>query len=133
MCTLVALHRCTPDAFLWIAANRDEYADRPSDGPALRKGRNGLLVAPLDRRAGGTWWGVSAQGVFAALTNRPTRELDATRRSRGRARRSATANPARGGPWRARRACSRSQRRTAGATVITDDNMASEWAHPGPH
>ena len=83
MCTLVALHRCTPDAFLWIAANRDEYADRPADGPALRKGRNGLLVAPLDRRAGGTWWGVSAQGVFAALTNRPTRELDATRRSRG--------------------------------------------------
>ncbi len=25
------------------------------------------------------------------------------------------------------------ERRTAGATVITDDNMASEWAHPGPH
>jgi len=83
MCTLVALHRCTPGAFLWIAANRDEYAERPSDGPALRKGRNGFLVAPLDRRAGGTWWGVNAQGVFAALTNRPGRDLDPTRRSRG--------------------------------------------------
>jgi hypothetical protein len=61
MCTLVALHRCTPGAFLWIAANRDEYVDRPSDGPALREGRSGAVVAPLDRRAGGTWWGVNAQ------------------------------------------------------------------------
>jgi len=83
MCTLVALHRCTPGAFLWIAANRDEYLDRASEGPALRHGRAGAIVAPLDRRAGGTWWGVNADGVFAALTNRPTRELDATRRSRG--------------------------------------------------
>lgn len=83
MCTLVALHRSTPGAFLWIAANRDEYVDRPADGPALRDGRTGPVVAPLDRRAGGTWWGVNARGVFAALTNRPTRELDRARRSRG--------------------------------------------------
>ena len=27
------------------------------------------MVAPLDRRAGGTWLGVGAHGVFAALTN----------------------------------------------------------------
>jgi len=83
MCTLVALHRCTPGAFLWIAANRDEYVDRPAAGPALREGRMGPVVAPLDLRAGGTWWGVSAHGVFAALTNRPTRDLDPARRSRG--------------------------------------------------
>jgi len=83
MCTLVALHRCTPDAFLWIAANRDEYLDRAAEGPSLRAGRNGPVIAPLDRRAGGTWWGVNAHGVFAAITNRPTRALDATRRSRG--------------------------------------------------
>jgi uncharacterized protein with NRDE domain len=83
MCTLVALHRCTPDAFLWIAANRDEYLDRPADGPSLRAGRSGPVIAPLDRRAGGTWWGVNPHGVFAAITNRPTRELDPARRSRG--------------------------------------------------
>lgn len=83
MCTLVALHRCAPDAFLWIAANRDEYLDRPADGPALRSARGVDVVAPLDRRAGGTWWGVNAHGVFAALTNRPTSAPDATRRSRG--------------------------------------------------
>jgi len=83
MCTLVALHRCTPDASLWIAANRDEYLDRPAEGPALRAGRTGALVAPLDRRAGGTWWGLNANGVFAAITNRPTADLDPSRRSRG--------------------------------------------------
>lgn len=83
MCTLVALHRCAPGAHLWVAANRDEYLDRPAEGPALRGGRNGPIVAPLDRRAGGTWWGLNADGVFAAVTNRPTAALDPTRRSRG--------------------------------------------------
>ena len=83
MCTLVALHRCTRDASLWVAANRDEYLDRPAEGPALREGSTGLVVAPLDRRAGGTWWGLNAHGVFAAITNRPTAALDPSRRSRG--------------------------------------------------
>ena len=36
MCTLIALHRCYPDASLVVAANRDEYLDRPAEGPALR-------------------------------------------------------------------------------------------------
>jgi uncharacterized protein with NRDE domain len=83
MCTLVALHRCAPGAHLWVAANRDEFLERPAEGPALRAGRNGPIVAPLDRRAGGTWWGLSARGVFAAVTNRPTAHPDPARRSRG--------------------------------------------------
>lgn len=83
MCTLVALHRCAPDAFLWVAANRDEYLDRAAEGPAPRRVHGVDVVAPLDRRAGGTWWGVNEHGVFAALTNRPTASLDAARRSRG--------------------------------------------------
>jgi uncharacterized protein with NRDE domain len=83
MCTLVALHRCAPGASLWVAANRDEYLERPAEGPALREGRSGPVVAPLDRRAGGTWWGLNAHGVFAAITNRPTAQLDPARRSRG--------------------------------------------------
>jgi uncharacterized protein with NRDE domain len=83
MCTLVALHGCAPGAHLWVAANRDEYLERPAEGPALRAGRNGPIVAPLDRRAGGTWWGLNATGVFAAVTNRPNAQPDPTRRSRG--------------------------------------------------
>lgn len=83
MCTLVALHRCTPGADLWIAANRDEYLERPAEGPALRDGRAGPIVAPLDRRAGGTWWGLNGAGLFAAVTNRPAAAPDPARRSRG--------------------------------------------------
>jgi uncharacterized protein with NRDE domain len=41
------------------------------------------MVSPLDIRAGGTWLGLNAEGVFAAVTNRRTQQPDATRRSRG--------------------------------------------------
>jgi uncharacterized protein with NRDE domain len=82
MCTLIALHRCIPGAPLVVAANRDEY-DRPSQAPAMREIRQRILVAPLDARAGGTWLGVNAQGVFAAITNRRADAPDPGRRSRG--------------------------------------------------
>jgi uncharacterized protein with NRDE domain len=83
MCTLIALHRPDPRFPLVIAANRDEYLDRPAAGPAVRTSSNRQILAPLDLRAGGTWLGVSDLGVFAALTNRPCPEPDRSRRSRG--------------------------------------------------
>jgi uncharacterized protein with NRDE domain len=83
MCTLIALHRCIPEAPLVVAANRDEFLDRPSEGPALRQGVHRRILAPADKRAGGTWLGVSERGVFAALTNRRCPDPDPTRRSRG--------------------------------------------------
>src|SRR5262249_10657645 len=82
-CTLIALHHCIDRAPLVIAANRDEFLDRPAEGPALREIAGGRIVAPRDVRAGGTWLGVNALGVFAALTNRRTSEPDPVRRSRG--------------------------------------------------
>lgn len=83
MCTLIALHRCVPGAPLVVAANRDEYFDRPARPPALRQGPGGPLAAPLDQRAGGTWLGLNPDGLFAGLTNRPCPRPDAARRSRG--------------------------------------------------
>jgi uncharacterized protein with NRDE domain len=90
---LVVLHRCDPDAPLVLAANRDEYLDRPAEGLALRDVPSGgeagrrasgpAVLCPRDLRAGGTWHGLSERGLFAALTNRPTRRRDDTRRSRG--------------------------------------------------
>ena len=75
MCTLIVLHRCVPGRPLVVAANRDEFLDRPAEEPALRSSRTGPIVAPLDLEAGGTWVGVSARGVFAGLTNlRPAPE-----------------------------------------------------------
>jgi len=83
MCTLILLHRCVEGAPLIVAANRDEYLDRPSAPPALRRGPGFGFVAPEDLRAGGTWLGVNAAGVFAGLTNRPAASPDPGRRSRG--------------------------------------------------
>jgi len=83
MCTLIALHRCTPGAPLVVAANRDEFADRPALGPALRETEHGFVLAPLDAQAGGTWLGVNPAGMFAAITNRRSDAPDPRRRSRG--------------------------------------------------
>jgi uncharacterized protein with NRDE domain len=83
MCTLIALHRCVDGAPLVLAANRDEYFERPAEGPALRETPFGSIAAPRDARAGGTWLGLNAAGVFAAVTNRRCEEPDPERRSRG--------------------------------------------------
>ena len=45
MCTLIALHSCVDRVGLIVAANRDEYFDRPSEGPALRTIESGPIVA----------------------------------------------------------------------------------------
>ncbi len=83
MCTLIVLHRCFADAELLVAANRDEYLERPAEGPQLRSWQGRTVLAPRDARAGGTWLGLNDAGVFAALTNRPNPEPDPARRSRG--------------------------------------------------
>jgi uncharacterized protein with NRDE domain len=83
MCTLIALHRVFPGAALVVAANRDEFFERPAEGPALRPGPEGPVVAPTDTRAGGTWLGINGAGVFAAVTNVSCDDPDPGRRSRG--------------------------------------------------
>ena len=68
-----------------VAANRDEFHDRPTEGPTLRNASQSRrrMVAPRDLRAGGTWLGVNDVGVFAAVTNRRCQRPDPARRSRG--------------------------------------------------
>lgn len=83
MCTLIAFHRPDSQTQLVIAANRDEYLDRPAAGPSVYAVGGVQLLTPRDLRAGGTWLGVSEAGLFAALTNRPCPALDPGRRSRG--------------------------------------------------
>jgi len=83
MCTLIALHRPYRDVRLVVAANRDEYLDRPSAGPALLEHGGQRMLAPRDLRAGGSWLGLNTHGVFAALTNRPNPSPDGSLRSRG--------------------------------------------------
>ena len=83
MCTLIVLHRSVPGSPLVVAANRDEFLERPAEPPSLRETVTGKFVAPRDCRAGGTWLGVNAAGLFVGITNRPGPQLDPGRRSRG--------------------------------------------------
>jgi uncharacterized protein with NRDE domain len=87
MCTLAVAFRTDRRWPLLVAANRDERLGRPASGWALRDGPGAIrTAAPADLLAGGTWMGVSARGVFAALTNyhAPLEWYpDAERRSRG--------------------------------------------------
>jgi len=71
MCTLALFREVSPGYPLVIAANRDEYLDRPALPPALLAEPAGV-VAGKDLEAGGTWLGcrVSAGMLVAGLLNR---------------------------------------------------------------
>ncbi len=87
MCTLAVAFQTDRRWPLVVAANRDERVGRAAEGWALREPASGpRYAAPRDLLAGGTWMGVSARGVFAALTNHHASSggfPDARRRSRG--------------------------------------------------
>jgi uncharacterized protein with NRDE domain len=57
-----------PDYAFVLAANRDEFYDRPT-APAQFWDDAPHVLAGRDRRAGGTWMGVARDGRWAALTN----------------------------------------------------------------
>ncbi|WP_426956344.1 NRDE family protein [Muricoccus radiodurans] len=81
MCTVIVLRRPGHSWPLLLAANRDERIDRPWDPPAeIAPG----VLAGRDRMAGGTWMGLNALGIVAAVLNRPgTLGPAAGKRSRG--------------------------------------------------
>jgi uncharacterized protein with NRDE domain len=83
MCTLAVAFQVDRRFPLVVAANRDERLGRPAETWALRDGPL-PYAAPRDLQAGGTWIGVSASGLFAAVTNFHTGQSpDPARRSRG--------------------------------------------------
>jgi uncharacterized protein with NRDE domain len=68
MCLLLLAVQKHPDYKLLLAANRDEYYDRPT-APAAFWNEAPQLLAGKDLRAGGTWLGITKQGRIAAITN----------------------------------------------------------------
>ncbi len=83
MCLIVFAYKTHPDYKLILAANRDEFYDRPTtaadwwdDHPSVLGGR--------DLKAKGTWMGVDKEGRFAAVTNyRDLANIREDARSRG--------------------------------------------------
>jgi hypothetical protein len=91
MCVLVIGWRVRDDAPVVLAANRDEAYDRESAPPETIAAGAGWALAPRDRRAGGTWIGLSSSGLVVAITNRRGGDFDPARPSRGELCRAALA------------------------------------------
>ncbi len=68
MCLILFAYRQHPDYPFILAANRDEFFQRPTR-PAQFWPDNPQLLAGKDLEAGGTWLGITRQGRFAAITN----------------------------------------------------------------
>lgn len=82
MCLLAICYRHVTEAPVLVAANREEYYDRPALGPQVSPGPP-RVVCPRDQQAGGTWIGVNGSGVFVAVTNRARSTVPPAPRSRG--------------------------------------------------
>lgn len=68
MCLIALAYKVHPRFPLIVAANRDEFLDRPTE-PAHFWNDALDILAGRDERAGGTWMGITRKGRFAAITN----------------------------------------------------------------
>lgn len=83
MCLLLISYNIHPEYPLIVAANRDEFYQRPTEKAHFWKDYKELL-AGRDLEAGGSWLGITKKGRFAAITNyRDMRLLKENVTSRG--------------------------------------------------
>jgi uncharacterized protein with NRDE domain len=83
LCLIALAWKARTDLPLVVAANRDEWRERPAE-PAHWWPDHPDLFAGRDLQAGGTWMGVTRGGRFAAVTNfRDPADKRSTARSRG--------------------------------------------------
>ena len=68
MCLILFAWQAHPRYPLVVAANRDEFHDRPT-APVEFWQESPSILAGRDIQAGGTWMGVSRNGRFAAISN----------------------------------------------------------------
>jgi hypothetical protein len=82
MCLLLVAFDSHTDYKLIVAANRDEFHERPADPAAYWRDYPDILGG-RDRQGGGSWLAVNRRGAFAAITNVRIPGGLATPRSRG--------------------------------------------------
>lgn len=83
MCLLLFGVKACPSFPFILAANRDEFYQRPTATMNFWP-ENPCILAGKDLECGGTWFGINTQGRFAALTNyRDPRTLKTGAPSRG--------------------------------------------------
>jgi uncharacterized protein with NRDE domain len=84
MCIILFLYRVHPEYPLIVAANRDEFYERPAGKPQMLSD-DPRSIGGLDLRDKGTWMGANDRGIVVGLTNQRTHQLpDPTLQSRGR-------------------------------------------------
>ena len=67
MCLILFSWKTDPEYPFIVAANRDEFYQRPTAPLSLWD--NSPVIAGRDQQEGGTWLGITAKGRFAAVTN----------------------------------------------------------------
>lgn len=83
MCLILFAYKVHPKYKLMVAANRDEFYQRPT-APVHFWEDDSEILAGRDLEKMGTWMGVTKSGRFAALTNyRNPMEVTEGKRSRG--------------------------------------------------
>ena len=83
MCLILIAHRADPRYPLVVAANRDEFFNRPTS-PVNYWENAPQVLAGRDLEKGGTWMGVTTDGRWSAVTNfRDGKSADPGTRSRG--------------------------------------------------
>lgn len=82
MCVLAIQYKTIPTAPILVAHNREENFDRPTQAPKIQSGKP-RAICGIDRKAGGTWFGVNQYGLFVAVANRPKDNPPPEPRSRG--------------------------------------------------
>ena len=82
MCLLAIQYRLVPESPVLVAANREEFYERPSLPPAIQSGKPRVLCG-IDSQAGGSWLGVNQNGLFVGVSNRRRSRPTYPTRSRG--------------------------------------------------
>jgi len=83
VCLILFAFHSHPEYPLVVAANRDEFYDRPTAEASFWNDHPGVL-AGRDLKEGGTWMGINRDGRFAAVTNyRDSRFARVNAQSRG--------------------------------------------------
>ena len=82
MCLLAIQYRLVADSPILVAANREEFYDRPNSPPSIQSGKPRVLSG-VDQQSGGTWLGVNQHGLFVGASNRYKSVLPPVPRSRG--------------------------------------------------
>jgi hypothetical protein len=82
MCLLAIQYQLVPESPILVAANREEFYERPTLAPSIQSGKPRILCG-IDAQAGGTWLGVNQHGLFVAVCNRRRSKPTYPTRSRG--------------------------------------------------